>query len=556
VFECRICGLLSLGGAACPACGSQLRTDLSESMEGDETLPTDVPGLDDAAEAWYDLEGIEPPVEDGDDGSVASEGGAETSGLPFGFQGESKVFAPSLPFGIGSFADGIPFDAAGQSASQSAAIPSVETEQPLPSTPPSTSSTSTPSPSPQEALTPGGGLHDSIEEWPPVAPLPEPAAPAPTYATELASLDEKEAPPTTPAPAAPIQQSAPNLPSAASLNQNEQAGVPEAVPEPMAEPTPFVPEPASQPAPPTPANAVSHEPVRLQSARLVQASPTFAQTEAVTEVVSETGIESISEAAVFNEQDSHDVPDYWKIDASIPNYEEIYDQDDDVVEVEHGSFNEDVVVYDHTTDSPAAVFHTPLEASPVATAAPLVSLSLHPVQALQVDVGGSPELSAALSEGFTMMQQGSWSQAARVFQRMAARLPNNPEVFNNYGISLLQRAKAMRDGADSQQHGLANAQFESAILALREAAKGAPSNSDVLVNLACALIESGRSEKALGIMNVHNARTPGSAKGMNTAAVAMFNLGQLSQASETLQKATNDAIAQANLRKLAPAQGA
>jgi len=58
MFECQICGLLSLGGTACPACGSQLRTDLAADMEGGETLPSEVPGLDDAAEAWYDLEGI------------------------------------------------------------------------------------------------------------------------------------------------------------------------------------------------------------------------------------------------------------------------------------------------------------------------------------------------------------------------------------------------------------------------------------------------------------------------------------------------------------------
>ncbi|MEL0312652.1 MAG: hypothetical protein VXA43_04615, partial [Candidatus Poseidoniales archaeon] len=64
MFECQICGLLSLGGTACPACGSQLRKDLSLEADGAEALPNEVPGLDDAAAAWYDLEGIEPPAED------------------------------------------------------------------------------------------------------------------------------------------------------------------------------------------------------------------------------------------------------------------------------------------------------------------------------------------------------------------------------------------------------------------------------------------------------------------------------------------------------------
>ena len=104
------------------------------------------------------------------------------------------------------------------------------------------------------------------------------------------------------------------------------------------------------------------------------------------------------------------------------------------------------------------------------------------------------------------MQSGDWSNAARAFQRMAAAMPTSAEVFNNYGISLLQRAMSMRDGADAQQRSMADTQFESAILALREAAKSAPANGDVLVNLGIALIESGRAEKALGIMNVHNAR--------------------------------------------------
>ena len=157
-----------------------------------------------------------------------------------------------------------------------------------------------------------------------------------------------------------------------------------------------------------------------------------------------------------------------------------------------------------------------------------------------------------LATGFRALQQADWSAAARSFQRMAAGMPNNPEVFNNYGISLLQRATAMRTSNDDQEQAVSETQFESSILALREAAKNAPANGDVLVNLAIALIESGRSEKALGIMNVYNARTPNSAKGLNTAAVAMFNLGQLSQAVETLGKAGHDEIARRNLAKIAP----
>ncbi|MDP6199942.1 MAG: hypothetical protein QF531_04145, partial [Candidatus Poseidonia sp.] len=110
MFECQICGLLSLGGTACPACGSQLRKDLSLEADGSEALPSEVPGLDDAAAAWYDLEGIEPPTEE----DVAEEEVAveQEGNLPFGFQGSSNVYDSRLPFGIGSFAEGIPFEGA------------------------------------------------------------------------------------------------------------------------------------------------------------------------------------------------------------------------------------------------------------------------------------------------------------------------------------------------------------------------------------------------------------------------------------------------------------
>lgn len=493
MFECQICGLLSLGGTACPACGSQLRTDLSTTIESEEHLPGDVPGLDDAAAAWYDLEGIDPPEETKESAEVPEISNEEGS-LPFGFQGESNVYTSRLPFGIGSFAEGVPFDAG-----------------------------STPPPSP-------------------TSPAPANAAPVP-----------EPAPTPTPAPPAPSPAVAPgDSPEPLVAAVEETIGMQPALPPiPGVQEVPVLPEdPSPQPAvqeqahpPPPPAPAAppqtTSEPVRLQSARLVTPAPAVEQTASVPD-------------AMVPVQDAPPVPDYWRIDAQIPDYEEIYDNTEAVVEVEYGSLAEDVVVFDHETDSPAAVFHSPLEASPASTAAPSIVLVLHPVQALSVDVGGSAELQALLAEGFNQMQRGAWSEAARVFQRLAASLPTSPEVFNNYGISLLQRAIGMREGAEPQQRSLAEAQFESAILALREAAKGAPTNGDILVNLAAALIESGRSEKALGIMNVHNARSPGSAKGLNTAAVAMFNLGQLTQSAQVLQSAGDDPVVASNLQKLSP----
>lgn len=504
MFECKICGLLSLGGTACPACGSQLRKDLSlEDMSG-ETLPTEVPGLDDAAAAWYDLEGIEPPPEELEDEEVPA---PSAGSLPFGFQGESNVYDSRLPFGIGSFAAGIPFDSSqGAESLTRGHETGVESEPVIASEPEPEQKSTVPEPESAVEPTPEAAA-PSVPELPLVEEVPS----APD------AVDEAPSPPPMPAPPGPVPRTPPP-PGPVPQTPPPPGPVPQTPPPPG--PVPLTPPP---PAPDAP--VVSAEPVRLTTARLVTSPPV---------------------------QEEPAVPDYWKIDAQIPDYEQIYGQDEAVVEMEYTSFDDDVVVYDHGADSPAAVFHSPLEASPASNPQPSIKLQLHPAQAMRVDVGGSAPMQAALQDGFRAMQTSDWSSAARSFQKMAATMPTNAEVYNNYGIALLQRATTMRDGGDGQQKAVADTQFESSILALREAAKNAPTNGEILVNLAIALIESGRPEKALGIMNVHNARTPGSAKGLNTAAVAMFELGQLTQAVETLGKAGEDSVINRNLSQLSP----
>ena len=171
MFECQICGLLSLGGSACPACGSQLRTDLASTMSSDEVLPTEVPGLDDAAAAWYDLEGIEPPAVE--DAAVQETPAPAKGNLPFGFQGASNVFDSRLPFGIGSFAEGIPFDASQQtppqatSAPVAAMEPAPEASQPVPA--------EVDEPAPAEAgepMMPSSPQHVEVEAPEPLEAIP------------------------------------------------------------------------------------------------------------------------------------------------------------------------------------------------------------------------------------------------------------------------------------------------------------------------------------------------------------------------------------------------
>ncbi len=100
--ECGVCGILYLAGGSCPACGSQIQKKSQDFQDAEMVLPTEVPGLDDAADAWYDLEGMERPAEEKEL--------EPTSSLPFGFGGESLTNVSRLPFGIGSHRDGIPFD--------------------------------------------------------------------------------------------------------------------------------------------------------------------------------------------------------------------------------------------------------------------------------------------------------------------------------------------------------------------------------------------------------------------------------------------------------------
>ena len=476
MFECKVCGLLSLGGTSCPACGSQLRNDLSKTMLADGDFPTEVPGLDEAAESWYELEGIDPPAHVNESASKS----VKSESLPFGFQGESNVVSSRLPFGIGSYAAGIPFDSGGivvtgqedsiQSNTQSSAPLTQDVSNEVPER-----STSHPAPTAEPSSNPPPQQSSNDAAPPVVSPSPE--------------LSHQ-----------PIVD-LPEMPETVVSNTQKQ--------------------PLNVPSEPTNIGQGLVQPVRLDSARLVTAP----------EVV----------------ESSPEVPEYWKIDAGVPNYDEIYSQDEEIIEVTYDSLDDDVLVYDHESDSPAAVFYSPLEAAPVAQIKPVIQLKLHPIMAMDVDIKNHPELGDFLSAGFDGLQQRSWVQAARSFQKIAAKMPEDPYVFNNYGISLLQRALDLKASSDAHQQSMANAQFESAILALREAAKNAPTEGEILLNLAHALIESGRSEKALGIMNVHNLRHPDSTSGLNTAAVAMFHLGQLSQAMDTLRKASNDPIAKGNL---------
>ena len=82
-----------MGGDACPACGSQIRTDLSLHDQDDSPLPLEIPGLDEATESWYQLDGNDSIVAVQQVKTVDEQSNSNKSqgGLPFGYNGDSNI---------------------------------------------------------------------------------------------------------------------------------------------------------------------------------------------------------------------------------------------------------------------------------------------------------------------------------------------------------------------------------------------------------------------------------------------------------------------------------
>ncbi|MCS5533696.1 MAG: hypothetical protein NZ736_05515 [Candidatus Poseidoniaceae archaeon] len=439
MFECKVCGLLSLGGEACPACGSQIRTDLSVDDHDDSPLPNEIPGLDEAAESWYQLDGNEQ-LESKEDTEVVGHlpTGEEQGGLPFGYNGDSNTNMPNLPFGIGSNAQGVPFDDAGDDK-----LPSVVVEQ--------------------EVI-----LQDE----------------------ELISIP----------PPLPIQPEEPIVVPAAIIEPEVQT------------------------------NPLFESTVESQQSDEI----TMPEPEAVVEAP------QITEASYNNEM--------WTINAATPDMEEIYSTEEQVVEYVHES--DEPIIYATNSKShfnpesnsnsqiTTQEFHSPLESIPVDNQSQLI-LKLHPAKALGVDLSQHPNLEELLAEAFYSISNEDWNRAAESFQQLASSKPNDANIFNNYGLSLLQRALAMTQSQEPEIVSQSDTQFRSSILSLREAAKTQPDNPTILLNLSHALLTSGRIDKALQIIRVHNS-TNNSREGKNLEAAALAAQGQGALAKQMLQAIQNE----------------
>ena len=254
------------------------------------------------------------------------------------------------------------------------------------------------------------------------------------------------------------------------------------------------------------------------------------------ETVSKEDDDSLS----FGEQG---VPDVWRIDAQAVDMEAIYQQDDVAIEIEYedsydvSEINVDLDRIHEVVTSDGESVHGPPQ--------------LHQAHALPINTTGSPELEQLVTTGFQKLVEEDYDGAAKNFQRLAQQVPGQASILNNYGLALLHKAIKMEQSSDAEDTKLAPTQFESAIMALRQAAKTEPSNDVLLLNLSHALLVSGRHEKTLGVIQVYRDRQPNDVEGANIEASALIQLGRMGEAKKILSEYAQDDVVKMNLERLA-----
>ena len=424
--ECRVCGLLFLGGGSCPSCGSQVAVDI---VLDDITMDDDsIPGLDEAVNAI------------GDDNESSE---VESQILPFGMGAKAEVLQSSLPFGVGSFSEGVGEVAIPISEDE---IDWAEDETEI----------------------------DNYESENPVEIVAESPI---TSSVETQSSDEF-----------------------VEYNTTPDIDIPIAVP-------------------------LAKEAVRLVAEVENYPPVMHLPTQPVVATVEDTF-----------EATSEDVPEMWRIDAAAVDMDAIYAQDDQIIEVsfgdELGSGDVEVSFDDF--------HHLAVEDS---MASDDTAPELHPAKALLVDTSGQPEIEKMVQAAFTHMGDSSWNQAAQVLSTASTNCPNDSSILNNLGLALLQSALEM----DSMSDPMAASQYEASIMALRQGAKIDTENNTLLLNLAHALLVSGRAEKALGIINVVRSRDASNIEIENTLGACLIQLGRGKEAHAVLAPHSGDEVVSANL---------
>ena len=275
-------------------------------------------------------------------------------------------------------------------------------------------------------------------------------------------------------------------------------------------------------------------------------SPIRIEASIVPEEPIQTIVESIPEKElpepivnVEKSSNNVDVPDIWRIDAAEVNMEEIYAETEKIVEVSYGDeleMDEIHVQFDelHYEADGSTIFS--IDDSP----------ELHPARAMEVNTAGDMALEKLIDSAFGHMGSNSWLQAAQVLQGASAMSPNDPAILNNMGLAILQQSLEM----DSAGDAMASSQYESAIMALRQAAKQDATDNTILLNLAHALLVSGRTEKALKVVEVLCFRDLGNVEAENVRGACLIQMGRSEEAKEVLSPYSDDSLVAANLNRI------
>ena len=242
--------------------------------------------------------------------------------------------------------------------------------------------------------------------------------------------------------------------------------------------------------------------------------------------------------------DTSDLPDEWSIE-SFGGSDQIFTAEEDVVEVVFSDLEDTIVHVEHDDDN-----YPQVDSDSVYSEQSLQPFDLHPAQALMVDVGSDSESRALLESGFTSIGQGDWRSAARSFQQVVARYPQDAGAMNNYGIALLQVASSMQHSNDPIEVANSATQFEAAILSLREAVRTNSSQPETIYNLSQALLLSGREEKALALLDMAGDESQSESNFTNLRAAILAQLGRYDEAKRLLIPLQEDRLVSNNLLKL------
>ena len=539
MLECSVCGLLFLGGAACPSCGSLGNQELDVDGNGKEVIEQrgGIPGMSELNTAMISVVGEEGLAEE-----TEAEEPTGTS-LPFTIGGGASEEISSLPFGVGSRSAGLP---SAESNSEKEETPSLEsTISATPDTDLLQQQSDNSQTEPEQWSDVGGELwavgnsQDAIEQnqdqmTENLQQEPAQSQAEPTAQIQTSNLSEE-----------PDESNSEATPTESSINEikvvhREPVPLPRTAVDELETvplPSPVLLEKNAEDTP---------KPMKLKAIAIQVDDPSEQISEA-----NETTLGLAPTTASLAQSDSDE--GHFQIHAAEVDMEQLYAEPEQVVfhDFESDELTSEVQVNldEMAEDEPTGdVIFAPEHV----TSEP----ELFPAQALEIDTKGDSEMNMLLDSGFSALGDGNWEQAARSFRSMAAKDPDSSSILNNYGLALLQHAMGLAEEMGVGE-SVVDSQYEAAIMALRQSAKSNPEEALILYNLGVALVSSGRHEKAVSILDVVLNR-PHSPKVaiLNARSVAHIGLGDFDAAKNDLSAALSiepdNQILKANLSRVSP----